>query len=84
MARKFPSLTTSAGRLGVSRRRDGRLDTFQHQGVHDLDVEDRALDFAGDDTIVEVGLAVLQAGAQSSDQRLSGLAGSTIGEPARP
>ena len=36
--------------------------------MHDLDVEGRAFDFAGDDTIVEVGLAVFQAGAQRSDQ----------------
>ena len=52
---------------------------FEHQGVHDLDVEGRAFDFAGDDTIVEVGLTVFQAGTQSSDQRLAGLARSTIG-----
>ena len=51
---------------------------FKHQGMHDRDVEDWALEFAGDDTIVKIGLAVLQAGAQGSDQRFRGLVWATI------
>ena len=39
--------------------------------MHDLDVEDSALDLAGDDTIVEVGLAVLQAGGQGPTSGIS-------------
>ena len=64
--------------LGVRWRCNPCLDALKYQGMHDRDVEDWAFEFPGDDTIVEIGLAVLQAGTQGSDQRFGGLVWATI------
>ena len=52
--------------------------------MHDLHMKDTALELACDNTIIEVGLAVLQAGRQGANQRHRRFFRTKAGEPAAP